>query len=74
MSNDEAPIDAFVKRLKQHNEEFLAELGIETITLTMDEAKRVLDWRAMMDVHNEEKHWGPDDHVLMGKLLDFVDD
>lgn len=47
---------------------------METIEITMDEAKRILEWRALIDPKNEEKHWSEPDSVLMDKLLAFVDD
>ena len=48
------------------------ELG--PFVLSMEEAKRILEWRALIHPKEEEKHWGPDDDALMSKLLDFVDD
>jgi len=47
---------------------------METIQITIDEAKRILEWRALIDPKNEEKHWSEPDSALMDKLLDFVDD
>ena len=47
---------------------------METIEITMDEAKRLLEWRALIDPKNEEKHWSTPDSALESKLLAFVDD
>jgi len=46
----------------------------QKIELTMEEAKRILEWRALIHPSNEEKHWGDADDALMDRLLDFVDD
>ena len=47
---------------------------METIEITMNDVKRILEWRALIDPKNEEKHWSEYDDALMDKLLAFVDD